>query len=112
MHLHFLEVTPNSLAFLKYNILGAFALQKSDLAWDEKLLMRFYQKALDYDADSLFFNLAVQVIEMMFLPTIFWKISDVKWQLIGRENERNYLEMDFRLESEESVFVMRCTPTV
>ena len=66
MHLHFLEVTPNSLAFLKYNILGAFALQKSDLAWDEKLLMRFYQKALDYDADSLFFNLAVQVIEMIF----------------------------------------------
>ena len=66
MHLHFLEVTPKSLTFLKYNISGAFALQKSDLAWDEKLLMRFYHKALDYDADSLFFNLAVQVIEMMF----------------------------------------------
>jgi len=40
---------------------GAFALQKSDLAWDEKLLMRFYHKSLDYDADSLFFNLAVQI---------------------------------------------------
>ena len=88
MHLHFLEVTQNSLAFLKYNILGAFALQKSDLAWDEKLLMRFYQKALDYDADSLFFNLAVQVIEMMFLPKIFCKISDVKWQLIGRDERK------------------------
>ena len=33
--------------------------------------MKFYHKPLDYDADSLFFNLAVQVIEMMFLPTIF-----------------------------------------
>ena len=66
MHLHFLEVTPKSLTFLKYNISGAFALEKSDLAWDEKLLMRFYHKSLDYDADSLFFNLAVQVIEMMF----------------------------------------------
>ena len=88
MHLHFLEVTPKSLTFLKYNISGAFALQKSDLAWDEKLLMRFYHKSLDYDADSLFFNLAVQVIEMMFLPTIFWKISDVKWQLIGRDERK------------------------
>ena len=36
-------------------------MQKADLAWDEQLLMKFYKKALDYDADSLFFNLAVQV---------------------------------------------------
>ena len=64
--------------FYAINISGAFALQKANLAWDEKLLMKFYHKPLDYDADSLFFNLAIQVIEMMFLPTIFVKISDVK----------------------------------
>ena len=67
MHLHFLEVKPTSylpgllLTYTKKNILGGFALQKADLAWDEQLLMKFYKKALDYDADSLFFNLAVQV---------------------------------------------------
>ena len=51
-----------SLTYIhKKNISGGFALQKADLAWDEQLLMKFYKKALDYDADSLFFNLAVQV---------------------------------------------------
>ena len=64
MHLHFLEVKPTSYLVSqihKKNISGGFALQKADLAWDEQLLMKFYKKALDYDADSLFFNLAVQV---------------------------------------------------
>ena len=65
MHLHFLEVKPTSYLVsnisTQKNISGGFALQKADLAWDEQLLMKFYKKALDYDADSLFFNLAVQV---------------------------------------------------
>ena len=70
MHLHFLEVKPTSSLLVSYinekNISGGFALQKADLAWDELLLMKFYKKALDYDADSLFFNLAVQVIKCCF----------------------------------------------
>ena len=35
--------------------------------------MKFYKKALDYDADSLFFNLAVQVIKFVFTKEILEK---------------------------------------
>ena len=69
MHLHFLEVYKTNLSRLFYtqeNISGGFTLQKAGLAWDEQLLLKFYKKALDYDADSLFFNLAVQVIKCCF----------------------------------------------
>ena len=69
MHLHFLEVHKTNFSGLLHNtrnISGGFALQKADLAWDEQLLLKFYKKALDYDADSLFFNLAVQVIKCCF----------------------------------------------